>query len=253
MIIIALPVFNEGQSIINLIEDICKAKQHFKEDCELIICDDGGKDDLDNKLKEFNKKIKIHLITNKYNRGLPETIRNLLEFCANNYSPDDTLIRMDGDNTHDPKYIFDMIDKIKEGNDVVIASRYAAKSLNNDIPFNRKLISNCASYIFRILFGIKNVKDYTCGFRAYKVSIIQKALEVFGNNFIQIKGLGFSCTLEKILKLNILGAKFTEIGFKLNYSKKYNNSKMIFSITMLGYFILIVLYYWPINGWKSKH
>ena len=146
-----------------------------------------------------------------------------------------------------------MINKIKEGNDVVIASRYAAESLNNDIPFNRKLISNCASYIFRILFGIKNVKDYTCGFRAYKVSIIQKALEVFGNNFIQIKGLGFSCTLEKILKLNILGAKFTEIGFKLNYSKKYNNSKMIFSITMLGYFILIVLYYWPINGWKSKH
>ncbi len=253
MIVIALPVYNEGQSIINLVEDICDIKDNFKENCELVICNDGGDDDLDDKLKKFNEKIKIHLINNKYNRGLPETIRNLLEFCANNYSPNDTLIRMDGDNTHDPKYILDMIDKINKGNDVVIASRYATKSINNDIPLNRKLISNCASYIFRFLFRIKNVKDYTCGFRAYKVSIIQKALKVFGNNFIQIKGLGFSCTLEKILKLNILGAKFTEIGFKLNYSKKYSDSKMIFSITILGYLILIVLYYWPINGWKNKN
>ena len=31
---------------------------------------------------------------------------------------------MDGDNTHDPKYIIDMVDKIQDGYDVVIASRY---------------------------------------------------------------------------------------------------------------------------------
>ena len=160
---------------------------------------------------------------------------------------------MDGDNTHDPKYIIDMVDKIQDGYDVVIASRYTKNSINSDIPYRRKILSNISSYIFRILFRIKNVKEYTCGYRAYRVSIIQKALKKFGNNFIQIKGLGFSCTLEKILKLKLINAKFSEIGFKLNYSRKIEKSKMIFSITILGYLILIILYHWPFNGWKSKN
>ena len=252
MIAIILPVYNEGKSIINLIENIFKIKNKLQKDCEIIICNDGGDDDLEYYLKKFNSEIKIHLLKNKYNRGLPETIRNLFEFCSTNYSSEDIIVRMDGDNTHDPKYILDMINKINEGYDVVIASRYRKNSINSDIPFKRRVLSNISSYIFRILFRIKNVKEYTCGYRAYRVSIIQKALKTFGNNFIQVKGLGFSCTLEKILKLNIINAKFTEIGFKLNYSKKFEKSKMIFSITMLGYLVLIILYYWPFKGWKSK-
>ena len=226
MILIVLPVYNEGQSLINLIEDICKIKNQFKRDCEIIICNDGGKDNLEINLNKFNSKIKIHLLKNKYNRGLPETIRNLFEFCSINYSPEDIIVRMDGDNTHDPKYIIDMVDKIQDGYDVVIASRYTKNSINSDIPYRRKILSNISSYIFRILFRIKNVKEYTCGYRAYRVSIIQKALKKFGNNFIQIKGLGFSCTLEKILKLKLINAKFSEIGFKLNYSRKIEKSKM---------------------------
>lgn len=252
MIVIILPVYNEGKSIIHLIENILKIKNKFQKDCEIIICNDGGDDDLEYSLKKFHSEIKIHFLKNKYNRGLPETIRNLFEFCSTNYSAEDIIVRMDGDNTHDPIYILDMVDKIHEGYDVVIASRYSKNSINSDIPFKRRVLSNISSYIFRILFNIKNVKEYTCGYRAYKVSIIQKALKTFGNNFIQVKGLGFSCTLEKILKLNIINAKFTEIGFKLNYSKKFEKSKMIFSITMLGYLVLIVLYHWPFNGWKSK-
>ena len=98
---------------------------------------------------------------------------------------------MDGDNTHDPKYIIDMVDKIQDGYDVVIASRYTKNSINSDIPYRRKYWVIFQLY-FRILFRIKNVKEYTCGYRAYSL-IIQK-VKKFGNNFIQIKGLGFFCT-----------------------------------------------------------
>ena len=64
--------------------------------------------------------------------------------------------------------------------------------------------------------------------------IIKKAINVYGNNFIQVKGLGFTCTLEKIIKLKIIGAKFSEIPFTLRYDLKLSDSKMITSLTTFG-------------------
>jgi dolichol-phosphate mannosyltransferase len=102
----------------------------------------------------------------------------------------------------------------------------------------------------RTFFPIKGVRDYTSGYRAYKSSIIKKALLIYGNDFIQLKQFGFACTLEKIVKLNLIGAKFSEIPFVLNYNMKTSKSKMVFTTTTLGYCILLVMCYWPFGGWK---
>jgi hypothetical protein len=83
--------------------------------------------------------------------------------------------------------------------------------------------------------------------------IIKKALRIYGNDFIQLKGLGFTCTLEKLIKLKIIGAKFAEVPFILRYDQKVSNSKMISSITTFGYFVITILYYWPFGGWKASY
>ncbi len=81
------------------------------------------------------------------------------------------------------------------------------------------------------------------------MEIIKKSILIYGNSFIQLKGLGFTCTLEKLIKLNLLDAKITEIPFILRYDRKQSKSKMVGSITTLGYVIMVIMYYWPFDGW----
>jgi dolichol-phosphate mannosyltransferase len=104
----------------------------------------------------------------------------------------------------------------------------------------------------KIFFPISGLKEYSCGYRGYRYSKIKEAIDFFGNNFIQLKGLGFTCTLEKLVKLKLIGAKFAEIPFIHRYDQKQSDSKMVSSITTLGYLIMTVLYHWPWGGWKTE-
>jgi dolichol-phosphate mannosyltransferase len=83
--------------------------------------------------------------------------------------------------------------------------------------------------------------------------VIQDAIRVYGNNFIQLRGLGFTSTLETIVKLHLLGCRFSEVPFVLRYDQKEGSSKMVSSITTLGYLMMALLYYWPLGGWLSQY
>jgi dolichol-phosphate mannosyltransferase len=98
------------------------------------------------------------------------------------------------------------------------------------------------------------VWEYTCGFRAYRAAVIQDALAIFGNKFIDLKGLGFTGTLEKLIKLHLMGARICEIPFVLRYDRKMSSSKVVTSITTLGCFILIIKHrrYWSDEGQRWK-
>jgi dolichol-phosphate mannosyltransferase len=102
----------------------------------------------------------------------------------------------------------------------------------------------------KIFFPKPGLKEYSCGFRGYDAKIIKEAISFYGNDFIQLKGLGFTCTLEKIVKLKIIGAKFAEVPFDLRYDQKVSDSKMVSSLTTLGYLVMVVAYHWPLGGWR---
>jgi dolichol-phosphate mannosyltransferase len=103
----------------------------------------------------------------------------------------------------------------------------------------------------KIFFPISGLREYSCGFRAYRAEIIKEAISFYGNNFIQLKGLGFTCTLEKLVKLKLIGASFGEEPFLLRYDQKLSDSKMVSSVTTLGYLVMVLLYHWPWGGWRS--
>ena len=89
--------------------------------------------------------------------------------------------------------------------------------------------------------------------RAYRAEIVRRAIDFYGNDFVQLKGLGFTCTLEKLLKLHLLGARFAEVPFTLRYDQKVGLSKMVSSITTLGYLVMLINYYWPWGGWRRMY
>jgi dolichol-phosphate mannosyltransferase len=176
----------------------------------------------------------------------------LFERAAEICQPDDVIVRMDCDNTHEPEVIGRMLAKLDQGFDVVVASRFLPGGGQLGVSRYRAFISYCANLFMRAFFPIGGLREYSCGFRAYRAAIIQRALAQFGNNFIQLKGLGFTCTLEKLIKLKLLGARFAEVPFVLRYDQKQSSSKMVSSITTFGYVVMVVLYYWPWGGWRSS-
>ena len=182
--------------------------------------------------------------------GVGETVRDGFEMAAEISAPDDVVIRMDGDNTHEPEYFVPMLEKIAQGYDVVIASRFQPGGGMRGVNGYRTFISLCANTFMKILFPIKGIREYSCGFRAYRASILKRAIAVFGNLFIDLKGLGFTCTVEKLIKFRMLRARMAEIPFVLYYDRKEDGSKMITNITTLGYLVLALknIYPWGRHG-----
>lgn len=255
MNVIILPAYNEAKSIEPFFHSILVATQGKHDKYSILVCDDGSTDETHEILMQLKDSypIKFEIIRHKINRGLGETVRDLIEHAIMSLSDEDIIIRMDCDNTHNPKYIESMISRLNEGYDLVIASRFVEGGNQLGLNRKRKFLSFAATNFMKIIFGIKNINEFTCGFRAYRVSILKEAIRVYGNNFIQLKNLGFVCTLEKLIKIKLLGATISEIPFTLEYNKKLSASKMVFNVTVFGYFVMAVLYFWPRSGWKSTY
>jgi len=251
-IVILLPAYNEANSIPGLLGKIDKTLTSSGFSYQIVVTDDGSTDQTNSLLQQAAHNYPITVITHSINRGLGETSRDNFEKAAAISNDDDIIVRLDCDDTHEPEFILSMIRKIQDGYDVVIASRFAHGGGQKGVSRYRALVSSGANLFMKVFFPIKGVREYSCGYRAYSASIIKKAVSIYGNSFIQLRGLGFTCTLEKLIKLHMLGAKFTEIPFVLRYDQKVGSSKMIGSITTLGYIIMVILNYWPWGGWRSQ-
>ncbi|OGW80523.1 MAG: hypothetical protein A3G33_09515 [Omnitrophica bacterium RIFCSPLOWO2_12_FULL_44_17] len=254
MIHLLLPAFNEETSIIGLFNKLIDFACKDDLDISVILLDDGSVDKTSELAASFSNRLRITVLKHSINRGLGETARDLFEYAAAHALPSDMIIRMDCDDTQDPAIIHLMAEKIKKGEaDVVIASRFQKGGGQAGVNTYRAAVSYAANLFMKMIFPMKSVRDYSSGFRAYRASLIQDAVKLYGNSFIQLKGLGFTGTLEKLVKLNLLGAKFSEIGHYLHYDRKRSPSKMISSVTTLGYFTMAFLYHWPFGGWKYQY
>ena len=253
MIFVLLPAYNEEKSLPLLLPKLKSALTDIESGYRIVVCDDGSTDRTHELLSQYAKTISIEILRHQLNRGLGETMRDLFEYAAANSQSNDVIIRMDCDDTHEPDVIGRMINKLEQNCDVVIASRFEVGGGQHGLDAYRTAISRAANLFMKIFFPIHGVKEYSCGFRAYRAKAVQRAIKFYGNDFIQLKGLGFTCTLEKLIKLNILGMRFGEVPFELRYDQKVSESKMVSSVTTLGYLVMTLLYYWPWGGWRKNY
>lgn len=230
--IIGLPCYNEAENLDELIENIIK----HNDDVILFFVDDGS---IDSSVSIIEKYIKmypfIYLIKHDKNMGLGCAMNTILNHASEAYNEDDVLVTFDSDNTHPPSIIPEMIKKLKNENlDIVIASRFAKGGEETGLSPARKFYSRGAFLFCKLLFNIKNVRDYSCGFRAYKIGVIKKLKNRYKNNIVEASG--FECMLEILIKCR--NARIGEYPLRLNYALKKGDSKMKPIKTIKGYFRL---------------
>lgn len=230
-----IPAYNEAASIADLIDRITLVSEEAGWVWDLLIVDDGSTDGTGALANERAETLgrPVSVIRNEPNRGLGFTICRGLRTASDAAGPDDFLITLDADLTQDPGYAPTMVRRLLEGNDVVIASRYRRGSGAEGLSLLRRLLSYGASGIVALVRPIPNVRDYSCGFRAYRASVIQQAFRDFGDDFVTERG--FACMLEIAERLRDT-ATFTEVPFVLRYDEKRKASEIRILPTIRAYF-----------------
>ena len=224
-IYILLPIFNEEKNIRPLFSRIKQGMERHGLTYQIISYNDGSNDGSLRVLREITVEYPLTIIGKEVNMGLGYGLMMLFdEVLSKPVNDNDIAVILDSDNTHNPEHIYQMVNKIADGFDVVIASRYLKDSRIVGVSAWRQMLSSFASIFMRIIFPIPGVKDYTCGYRAYRVDVIRRAKKEFGDKLIE--ETGFACMAEFLIKLKKIGILAVEIPLVLRYDFKLGESKM---------------------------
>ena len=232
---IVLPAYNEQDNLPSLIVNLETALERL---CRMgherayVVVDDGSTDRTCQILDEIAQKLPITVVQHSTNQGLGVTIRDGLKKAIELAHGQDIVFTMDADNTHPTGLLIRMTERILEGNDIVIASRYRPGSRIVGLSKYRSLMSFGARLLFQLVLPIPGVRDYTCGYRAYRVALLQKAFRLYGDALVQKKD--FQCMSELLVRLSALDPIVTEVPMILRYDQKKGDSKMRVIQTVVG-------------------
>src|SRR6266850_3927968 len=171
MIYVLLPAYNEEDGIGHVLEKICSMQeQHGRESFHVVVVDDGSRDATSAIAGGFADRLAIKVFRFDQNRGVSEVFKTGMRFVvAESKDPDhDVCVVLDSDNTQDPDLMIGMVDEVRAGEDIVIASRFAEGGGMRGCPWFRGVLSVGVSWIMRTVIGLPGVKDYSTFYRAYR-------------------------------------------------------------------------------------
>ena len=191
MISIVTPVYNEEDNVVFFHEEITKVMETTGMDYELIYVNDGSKDRTDELIRALAEKDShVRAITFARNFGHQTAIT-----CGMDFARGDAVITMDGDMQHPPELIPLLLEKWKDGYDIVQTSRTSTE----DSGFIKKITS--AGY-YKVINSISKT-PVTPGGSDFRL-MNRKSLDVFLRfrehaRFIRgiVGGLGFKQTTIK--------------------------------------------------------
>ncbi|MFH1502399.1 MAG: glycosyltransferase [Candidatus Eisenbacteria bacterium] len=239
MLIVMLPAYNEAESMGPLLEGLAEAFGTLDVQASVLVVDDGSSDGTADRARETARALGLALEVEVHetNKGLGEALKTGFTRANEMLGGSGVLVAMDADNTHDPSTIASMLEKLGEGNDVVIASRYAPGGREVGLSRMRSFLSKGASTTMRIFLPVRGARDYSCGYRAYAGKALARAFEVYGDRLIEERG--FVASAEVLVKMAYLPSRVAEVPLVLRYDKKGGASKMNITKTIARYVRLI--------------
>lgn len=234
---VLLPAFNEAENLPPLLEGVAAVLGPAGLPYGVIVVDDGSTDDTRAVAAAAAPRRPVQVVAHAQNRGLARTIETALGTVLRQANAADVVVTMDADNTHPPGLILRMVDEIRRGADLVIASRYAPGGAEEGVPLLRRVLSHGIGVLMRLRFGLQGVRDYSSGYRAYRTRLLQAAVHRYGSRLIESPG--FTVMAELLLKLQPFGPRVVEVPLHLRYDRKRGGTKMRLLQTVAGYLGLL--------------
>ncbi|MEY8711925.1 undecaprenyl-phosphate 4-deoxy-4-formamido-L-arabinose transferase [Mangrovibacter phragmitis] len=164
---VVIPVYNEQESLPELIQRTTAACQQLPCDWEVLLVDDGSSDDSARLMTEAAKQPGSHLVAVLLNRNYGQHSAIMAGFS---HVSGDLIITLDADLQNPPEEIPRLVAKASEGYDVVGTVRQ-----NRQDSLFRKTASRMINRLIQRATG-KAMGDYGCMLRAYRRHIIDAML-----------------------------------------------------------------------------
>ena len=230
---IVISLFNEEESLPELISWIEKVMAAEGYSYEVIMVDDGSRDESWKLIKEFSQKNpSIRGISFRRNYGKSAAL-----FHGFKAAEGRVVITMDADLQDSPDEIPELYRMIvEEGYDIV--SGWKKQRFDNKLTKN--LPSKLYDWTARKITGIK-LHDMNCGLKAYRNEVV-KNIEVYGEMHRYIPYLAKNAGFEKITEKPVQHQK-----------RKYGVSKFGLERFVNGFLDLISLWFLSTFGKKPMH
>lgn len=224
---VVVPAYNERDNIKPLYEKVKSVLDRITKDYEIIIVDDGSTDGTFEAIREINKKDK-RLVGIKFQRNFQKAAALSAGFAK---ASGDVIVTMDADLQDDPEEIPKFLEKIRQGNDIVIGWRHERED-----SVSKKIASKIFNFLVRKFTGVK-IHDSDCNFRVMKKEVA-KSLEIYEGLYRYIPSLaknnGFKVDEVKVVHHKRLHGKskygagrllkgffdLITVSFFLNYMKR---------------------------------
>jgi glycosyltransferase involved in cell wall biosynthesis len=162
---IVIPAKNEGKNLAVLLPDLVRCYK----DAEIIVVNDGSTDDT----LAICKQHGVRCISQPYSKGNGAAIKA----GARTASGTD-IVFMDADLQHDPNDIEMLLDKYREGYDMVVGARHFSSHANLGRGLANKTYNKLASWMVN-----RKVEDLTSGFRIVNAERFREFLHLLPNGF----------------------------------------------------------------------
>ncbi|NPA85836.1 MAG: glycosyltransferase family 2 protein [bacterium] len=206
---VIIPTYNERENIVELIPALARVLAGI--DFEVVVVDDSSPDGTAEAARELAKQYPVQVIVRK-ERGLAGAVIEGIRHARGKY-----CIVMDADFQHPPEVIPKILQQLRQGYQVVVASRYIKGGSTEKWSFTRKFISKTATFLAHFLFPeTKNVQDIMSGFFGFETELVKNKLD-------QLNPLGYKILLEILVKCK--PEKVCEVPYSFK-ERKHGKSKL---------------------------
>ncbi len=233
---VVIPAYNEEGNVGQLYNEIKEvAKKLMRQgriwDFEVIFVNDGSTDRTQEVLERMKQKEGERLRIISFRRNVGQTAGLHAGFS---YAKGDLIATMDADLQNDPADIPKLMDKMREGYDVVSGWRFNRKD-----KFGKRIFSKIMNVLRKKVIGDR-LHDYGCSLKLYKKECV-KDLELFGELHRYITAY-----------LYIKGYKIGEV--KVNHrQRKSGVTKYRFNRGLNGVLDLFFLKFWSSFSDRPLH
>ncbi len=225
---ILLPVYNEKENILSLLEELTRVMNAFGRSYEIIAVDDGSRDGSRQVLEEATKTIpQLKAIFFRINSGQTAALDAGMRHASGDY-----IVTMDADRQSDPHDIPAMVKLLDEGNDCVAGFRHQRQ----DNMLYRKFPSKVANFLIRRLWK-SQLHDLGCAMKAFKAEV-SRELRLYGemHRFIGIL-------------MEQTGAKVIE--YKVNHRPRVAGTSK-YNLTRTFKVVLDLVTLWFLKSYQTK-
>lgn len=152
------------------------AKEFKEASFDVLIVNDGSKKEFDNIFEDAKKYAEV--LSYKKNHGKGYAIRYGVNHLLTSKKEQKYVITVDGDGQHVFKDVVKVTNKLKETNEIVLATRIFKK----DVPFRSKF-GNMWSKFTQTMVTDKYISDNQCGLRGFPLDKAEFLLAVPGNRY----------------------------------------------------------------------